>query len=485
MPALFALLRALCCLAAASLALLAGGAASAQQGVFYYRWNSAPPANEITPGDIRMALVWTGHLQAVYRGELADAVRKAAQAWQKSKGHPATETLPDDQMVELVTEALKERDDVGWSMLRDQAVGVAVGFPARLLTFGAPRTEGNILFYHGAGEITQSLAVHLGYPNCASLDGAYQRVTAKASFRARQDNWFAALFRHGETSSYIRVTCHPTGSVSTEMAAPVDVLAKHPGLFGAMFTSLALLRTPDPTIRPRPKVEELPLAPTGFADEQAPRPQPESKTKPASASTADKTGKTDALRLETRDGADLRADEVFEKAAGAVYKVRADRRVGSAVAISEDELLTNCHVVGDLDQVKIARAKDELDSKVVSRNADADRCVLRAAAKLPKWVTVRPYDDIKVGERAVTIGTPQGLELTVAEGIVSSKRVFNQSRVVQTSAPISQGSSGGGLFDARGHLLGITTFYFKAGQNLNFAVAAEEFAQERDESAVR
>ena len=176
---------------------------------------------------------------------------------------------------------------------------------------------------------------------------------------------------------------------------------------------------------------------------------------------------------------------MFEKAAGAVYKVRTDRGLGSAVAISDSELLTNCHVVEDFDEVKIMRAKDEQTAKVISKNADADRCVLRATAKLAKWVSVRPYEDIKVGERAVTIGTPQGLELTVAEGIVSSKRVFNHSRVIQTSAPISQGSSGGGLFDARGHLLGITTFYFKAGQNLNFALAAEEFAQERDETALR
>ncbi|MDP1840793.1 MAG: trypsin-like peptidase domain-containing protein, partial [Reyranella sp.] len=93
------------------------------------------------------------------------------------------------------------------------------------------------------------------------------------------------------------------------------------------------------------------------------------------------------------------------------------------------------------------------------------------------WVGVRPYSDIKVGERALTIGTPQGLELTVAEGIVSSKRSQNDSKLIQTSAPISQGSSGGGLFDAQGELLGITTFYFKAGQNLNFAVAAEEFSR--------
>jgi len=238
-------------------------------------------------------------------------------------------------------------------------------------------------------------------------------------------------------------------------------------------------------IRPRPKVEDLPLAPSGFSDEEATRPQQQAKAKPTAPSAVDEAGTTQALKLEVRDGPDLSAEGIFDKAAGAVYKVRADRRFGSAVAISDSELLTNCHVVTDLAEVKIAREKQELPAKVVSRNPDADRCVLQVGTKLPKWVTVRPYDDIKVGERAVTIGTPQGLELTVAEGIVSSKRTYNQSRVIQTSAPISQGSSGGGLFDARGHLLGITTFYFKAGQNLNFAIAAEEFAQERDEPALR
>jgi hypothetical protein len=448
-----------------------------------------PPADAITPGDLREALVWTGHLGHTYKGEFVDALRKAAQAWQKSKGHPPTDKLPDDQLVELVSQALKERDEVGWSLHIDSAVGVAVGFPAKLVTFGAPRTEGSALWYHGVGDVHQSLGVYLGNPSCRNFDGAYERFTAKANFRARMDNWFIALFRRGEHTSYIKVVCHPTGSVSTEMNASVDLLAKHPGLFGAMAMSLRLLHTPDPTIRPRPKVEDLPLGSTGFGDDQEARPKPEAKakTKPKAqpASAVDVTGKTDALRLETRDGADLRADEVFEKAGGAVYKVKTERGLGSAVAISDSELLTNCHVVGDFDEVKIVRAKDEQTAKVVSKNADADRCVLRVAAKLPKWVTVRPYEDIKVGERAVTIGTPQGLELTVAEGIVSSKRVFNQSRVIQTSAPISQGSSGGGLFDARGHLLGITTFYFKAGQNLNFALAAEEFAQERDETATR
>jgi S1-C subfamily serine protease len=140
-------------------------------------------------------------------------------------------------------------------------------------------------------------------------------------------------------------------------------------------------------------------------------------------------------------------------------------------------LLTNCHVVKDKARVTIAHDKKQLSASVVSVNEKADRCVLRAEAALAKWVAVRPYDDIKVGERAITIGTPQGLELTVAEGIVSSKRTLDDRRLVQTTAAISQGSSGGGLFDAEGHLLGITTFYLKVGQNLNFAVAAEDFAK--------
>ncbi|MBX9947103.1 MAG: serine protease, partial [Reyranella sp.] len=231
----------------------------------------------------------------------------------------------------------------------------------------------------------------------------------------------------------------------------------------------------NPSARPRPRIEELPPAPPGMADGDVARPQPASSSTPPS--TVDSDGTTARLELVRRGGGDLRAEQVFEKAAGAVYKVKADKRIGSAVAVSASDLLTNCHVVGDRTEVVLVRDRKELTATVVSMNVNADRCVLRTAAKLPTWVGVRPYDDIKVGERAISIGTPHGLELTVAEGIVSSKRSHNASRLIQTSAPISPGSSGGGLFDAEGQLLGITTFYFKAGQNLNFAVAAEEFVR--------
>jgi len=71
------------------------------------------------------------------------------------------------------------------------------------------------------------------------------------------------------------------------------------------------------------------------------------------------------------------------------------------------------------------------------------------------------------------VGAPEGLEMTLSEGLISGFRDFRGQRVVQTSAPISHGSSGGGLFDEVGGLVGITTFMLGAGQNLNFAILAE------------
>jgi serine protease Do len=59
--------------------------------------------------------------------------------------------------------------------------------------------------------------------------------------------------------------------------------------------------------------------------------------------------------------------------------------------------------------------------------------------------------------------------------MISGLRVRNDIRYVQTTAQISPGSSGGALVDSKGALVGITTFLLKDAQNLNFAIAAEDF----------
>lgn len=462
--------------AAASI-LLAGANAHAQtgSGAFKYRWSGTVPAEEIMPDDIVQALIWTGHygLGLGIGNQGRATVHEATQAWQVSRGHRKTDGLSDAQTGELLSEGLKKRDAVGWSILRDGAIGFEVGIPAKLVKRTPPQNHHAALMYSAEGEVSHTVLVHYGSPNCQDVDLYMRRLTAKTTSKRRLDNGFVALSRSLDQVSFLRASCHPSGMVTAFMSMPLDMEESYGALFTALARSLVIAGNFNATARPRPKVVEPPFATMGLPDE-SPFRAVRASARPANI---DGSGRVEGLKLETKEGIDLRADEVFEKVAGAVYMMKADKSQGSAVAVGERLLLTNCHVVGETTKVTLVREKQETKAELVSMHPETDRCVLKTETRLPAWVAIRAYDDVKVGERAITVGTPFGLELTAADGIVSSKRPYQGSRLIQTSAPISPGSSGGGLFDARGNLLGITTFYVKVGQNLNFAVAAEEFAK--------
>ena len=104
---------------------------------------------------------------------------------------------------------------------------------------------------------------------------------------------------------------------------------------------------------------------------------------------------------------------------------------------------------------------------------DHDLCQLKAKGLAARPVLILSSNTLAVGERVFAIGAPEGLELTMSEGLVSGLREYENAHLIQTSAAISPGSSGGGLFDAEGRLVGITTFFLKQGQNLNFALPGE------------
>ena len=101
----------------------------------------------------------------------------------------------------------------------------------------------------------------------------------------------------------------------------------------------------------------------------------------------------------------------------------------------------------------------------------------------PRGTHVRPRDlshvvlgsssGLGVGERVIAIGSPQGLENTVSDGILSAVREVDGTRFLQITAPVSPGSSGGPVMNSTGQMIGVATFQFNKGQNLNFAVAAD------------
>jgi serine protease Do len=152
--------------------------------------------------------------------------------------------------------------------------------------------------------------------------------------------------------------------------------------------------------------------------------------------------------------------------------------LGSAVAVTPALLLTNCHIIDRRPVVWIKQGEAIARVRVASADVQTDRCVLAVDdVTLSPVPGTRSYEGLKVGEDVFTIGAPSGLEATFAQGVISGLRLLERRRLIQTTAPISPGSSGGGLFDKAGNLLGITTFRVRDGQSLNFAIAVDDYFQ--------
>jgi len=80
-------------------------------------------------------------------------------------------------------------------------------------------------------------------------------------------------------------------------------------------------------------------------------------------------------------------------------------------------------------------------------------------------------NNIKEGEDIIAIGNPYGWEKTISEGIISGIRDLEVIKLLQITAPVSQGSSGGALFNRNGEVIGITTLAsYWGAQNINFAI---------------
>jgi serine protease Do len=146
---------------------------------------------------------------------------------------------------------------------------------------------------------------------------------------------------------------------------------------------------------------------------------------------------------------------------------------GSGVVIADEEVITNCHVAKAATDLSIRIGNQMLPAKVRYRDQGHDLCQLTVRGLKAPSVGMAPVASLSVGAKVFAIGAPQGLELSLSDGVVSSLRSFGGSSLIQTTAAISQGSSGGGLFDVQGRLVGITTFQSRTGQNLNFAVPSD------------
>jgi Trypsin-like peptidase domain len=150
---------------------------------------------------------------------------------------------------------------------------------------------------------------------------------------------------------------------------------------------------------------------------------------------------------------------------------------GTGFLVSADGVIvTNYHVIkeGNVAIVKFPDGTVLPVDGVLAADKVRDLAVIKIHGKSFRTLTLGNSDQVQVGEEVVAIGNPLGLELTVSNGIVSGLRTDKSGKFLQTTAPISPGSSGGPLFNMRGEVVGINTMYLAGGENLNFAIPVNE-----------
>ena len=151
---------------------------------------------------------------------------------------------------------------------------------------------------------------------------------------------------------------------------------------------------------------------------------------------------------------------------------------GSGVIIdAQGYILTNNHVVGDAAEVEVRLSdKTKFIAQVVGKDPDTDLAVLKVTTDraLP-YAIFGDSGEVKVGQWALAVGNPFGLDRTVTLGVVSGmgRENMNLSRYenfIQTDASINPGNSGGPLFNVHGEVIGINTAIINFAQGIGFAI---------------
>ena len=176
----------------------------------------------------------------------------------------------------------------------------------------------------------------------------------------------------------------------------------------------------------------------------------------------------------------LGATGVYKMVARSTYKIATSRATGTAVAISPTVLLTNCHVLGSFQTVHIIENRGRHLAHLIHDDHSKDKCFIRSLFfELRPVPSIQNYSRIRRGEDAFTIGAPLGINRSLGRGVVFRGSQQNGINWIDATAPVEPGSSGGGLFDAKGNLLGITTIKVTtySGRSYSKSIAAADFWQ--------
>lgn len=149
--------------------------------------------------------------------------------------------------------------------------------------------------------------------------------------------------------------------------------------------------------------------------------------------------------------------------------------LGSGFIVREDGIIvTAWHVVANAAKIRVVMPNGITApvSQILSADKAKDFACLKIKREGLSSLPLGNSDAVRQGDKILTLGSPLGLEQTASEGIVSAiRKLPTFGTLLQITAPISAGNSGGPVLNGRGEVVGIAIFKLKEGQSLNFAVA--------------
>ncbi len=156
---------------------------------------------------------------------------------------------------------------------------------------------------------------------------------------------------------------------------------------------------------------------------------------------------------------------------------RQNKSLGSGFILSEDGfIVTNDHVVRDAESIQVKLSNEKIyNARIIGSDPKTDIAVIKISASSLPVAVLGDSEKLEVGQWAIAIGNPFGLDRTVTVGIISAKGRTNMGietyeNFIQTDASINPGNSGGPLLNIYGEVVGINTAIVAAGQGIGFAI---------------
>jgi uncharacterized protein (TIGR02145 family) len=166
------------------------------------------------------------------------------------------------------------------------------------------------------------------------------------------------------------------------------------------------------------------------------------------------------------------ATNIYRNTVNSTVTIETDIGLGSGFFISENIIVTNYHVIEGASEVYCYTNNSSTKYKIegylgVDKLVDL---ILLKVSGLNRIALKIASGSAIPGQKIYVIGSPKGLPATISDGIISGLRDFDGHKLVQITAPISPGSSGGPVLNSIGEVIGVSVGQFKDGQNLNFAI---------------